>query len=221
MGTRLRSRTGGTRPAQSATIRSWAVTTSCIGWTCSKCAAGAPPPTGAITRSANSARPRNAGPPAHLLTSDTHQGNVLDIKMSVLLNGTVKVRFPWQSGWPARGDRNLSGRSTGRDAGPQETAARAPPDSSGPSAHHVCGAHQVHNYGPPASLLNAISYVYREWLYKQAGFASCRRCGGGPALGAGAQAGPDGPEGDAGPGSAADPVPLPATSWAGGSMPCR
>jgi NAD(P)H-dependent FMN reductase len=29
-----------------------------------------------------------------------------------------------------------------------------------------------HNYGPPASLVNALNYVYREWNYKPAAFVS-------------------------------------------------
>ena len=29
-----------------------------------------------------------------------------------------------------------------------------------------------HNYGPPASLVNALNYVYAEWNYKPAGFVS-------------------------------------------------
>jgi NAD(P)H-dependent FMN reductase len=29
-----------------------------------------------------------------------------------------------------------------------------------------------HNYGPPASLVNALNYVYSEWNYKPAGFVS-------------------------------------------------
>jgi NAD(P)H-dependent FMN reductase len=29
-----------------------------------------------------------------------------------------------------------------------------------------------HNYGPPASLVNALNYLYKEWGYKPAGFVS-------------------------------------------------
>lgn len=29
-----------------------------------------------------------------------------------------------------------------------------------------------YNYGPPATLINAISYLYKEWLYKPVGFVS-------------------------------------------------
>ncbi|WP_329351917.1 NAD(P)H-dependent oxidoreductase [Streptomyces sp. NBC_01261] len=36
-----------------------------------------------------------------------------------------------------------------------------------------------HNYGPPASLLNALSFLHREWLYKPAAFVSYGGAGAG------------------------------------------